>query len=60
MKLRRVFAALLTLVLLCTLWLPAGARHERPDVDHPFDNSAFAAVGDYRIHYRTFPAENAR
>ena len=60
MNLRRFCAVLLTLALLCALWLPAGALCQRLDADHPFDNSAFATVGDYRIHYRTFSAENPK
>ena len=55
----RILALLLALVLAFSLALPAFALGEqRLDPAHPFDNSAFFDYKDYRIHYRTFPAEN--
>lgn len=62
MNKKRFLAALLTLVLLLSLATPAFALFERQRLDpaHPFDNSAFCTVGDYKIHYRTFPASPSK
>ena len=59
--LTRFFALVLALTLAFSLCLPAFAfGTNRPDPEKPFDNSAFFDYKDYRIHYRTFPAENAK
>ena len=59
--LTRVIALLLALTLAISLALPAFALGaQRPDPEKPFDNSAFFTYKDYRIHYRTFPAENEK
>lgn len=59
--LTRFFALVLALTLALSLSLPAFALGaQRPDPEKPFDNSAFFDYKDYRIHYRTFPAENEK
>ena len=59
--LTRLAALLLSLILALSLVLPASALGaNRPDPEHPFDNSAFFDYKDYRIHYRAFPAENEK
>lgn len=59
--LTRIAALLLSLILALSLVLPVSALGaNRPDPEHPFDNSAFFDYKDYRIHYRTFPAENEK
>ena len=59
--LRRSLALLVALMLSLSLCLPAFALGtQRLDPDQPFENSAFFAYGDYRIHYRVFPAENEK
>jgi len=60
-RVSRILALLLTLTLLFSLTLPAFALgKQRPDPARPFDNSAFFDYKDYRIHYRTFPAQNEK
>ncbi|MBQ4208280.1 MAG: hypothetical protein II621_08255, partial [Clostridia bacterium] len=59
--LTRVIALLLALTLAFSLALPTFALGaQRPDPEKPFDNSDFFTYKDYRIHYRTFPAENEK
>ena len=59
--LTRVLALLLALVLAFSLALPTLALGEaRLDPAQPFENSAFFDYESYRIHYRVFPAENAK
>ena len=59
--LTRFFALVLALTLAFSLCLPAFALgSSRLDPEKPFSNSAFFDYKDYRIHYRTFPAENAK
>lgn len=59
--LTRFFALVLALTLALSLSMPAFALGaQRPDPEKPFDNSAFFDYKDYRIHYRTFPAENEK
>ena len=59
--LHRVLALLLSLALLLTLCVPVFALgSQRPDPNQPFEDSAFFDYESYRIHYRVFPAENAK
>ncbi len=59
--LHRALALLLSLALLLTLCVPVFALgSQRPDPNQPFEDSAFFDYESYRIHYRVFPAENAK
>ena len=59
--LHRALVLLLSLALLLTLCVPVFALGtQRLDPDQPFENSAFFDYESYRIHYRVFPAENAK
>ena len=58
---RRLLSAALALCLALALALPAFARcKERQSPAQPFDNSSFFEYEGCRIHYRTFPAKNAK
>ena len=58
---QKLLAICLSFICLFTLITPAfavgGAAEEQTQ---PFENSAFFTVGDYRIHYREFPAEDPK
>ena len=59
--LHRALVLLLSLALLLTLCVPVFALGaQRLDPDQPFEDSAFFDYESYRIHYRVFPAENAK
>lgn len=59
--LHRALALLLSFALLLTLCVPVFALgSQRPDPNQPFEDSAFFDYESYRIHYRVFPAENAK
>ena len=58
---KRILSVLLVFTLLLSLSLPAFACvADRPDPTQPFADSAFFDYEGYRIHYRVFPAENAK
>ena len=59
--LHRALALLLSLALLLTLCVPVFALgSQRPDPNQPCEDSAFFDHESYHIHYRVFPAENAK
>lgn len=53
---KRILALLLSLLTLAAAALPAAASGEVSEQTLPFENSAFFETGEYRIHYRTYPA----
>lgn len=58
---RRFISLFLSLFLILALVLPASALCDaRPIPARPFENSAFFDYEGYSIHYRTFPAEDAK
>ena len=50
---KKLFALILTVVMLFTAAIPAFAAYETP-----FEDSKFFEYGDYSIHYRVFEAED--
>lgn len=59
---KKLISVLLSLVLVFSLCAPAFAasRALSEPTEKPFENSYFYEIGEYRIHYRVFEAENAK
>lgn len=57
---KKILAAAMCLILLAAAALPVFAAGTAPASELPFENSAFFETGEYRIHYRVYPAEQEK